>query len=72
METIQVDANNFCAKKLAETEAKIADMRAEVTRMQGNAEKEIAPVLEKKRKYEYLHAKLDAACMSCTSPRPRR
>ena len=28
--------------------------------MQGNAEKEIAPVLENKRKYEYLHAKLDA------------
>mmetsp|Transcript_3252 Transcript_3252/g.3206 ORF Transcript_3252/g.3206 Transcript_3252/m.3206 type:complete len:209 (+) Transcript_3252:560-1186(+) len=58
--TIRVDAENYCNLTMAQTESEVADLKAKVTHLEGNAEKELANVLACRRQYEYLHAKLDA------------
>jgi len=39
--------------------SKVADMNAEVIKLEGNAEAELVKVLASRRQYEYLNAKLD-------------
>ena len=40
--------------------SKVAEMNAEVTRMEGQTEAELAKVLANRRQYEYMNAKLEA------------
>lgn len=40
--------------------SKVAEMNAEVTKLEGQTEAELAKVLENRRKYEYMNAKLEA------------
>jgi len=66
--TIRVDAENFCSKKMAEQKSLVADMNAEVTKLEGNTEKDLAVVLASRRTYEYLNAKLDAIVSMGNNP----
>jgi len=44
--------------------SKVAEMNAEVTKLEGTTEAELVKVLANRRQYEYLNAKLEAiSCM---------
>ena len=59
MNNIKVDAENYCSKTLAEQQSNVADMNAKVTNIDGEVESKLAKVLENRRQYEYLNAKLE-------------
>ena len=60
VKTIEVESRNYCEKTLAEQESKVAEMNAEVTRIEGETENQLQKVLANRRLYEFLNAKLIA------------
>lgn len=58
--TIKVEADNYSQKKIADQMSKVAEMNAEVTKLEGQTEAELAKVLANRRQYELLNAKLEA------------
>lgn len=56
---ITTDALNYSEKRIATQMEQNADMNAEVTKLEGNVEAELAKVLASRRQYEYLNSKLE-------------
>lgn len=66
--TITIEADNYCNKKVAEQQNFVADMNADVTKMEGQTEAELAKVLASRRQFEYLNAKLDSILAMGNNP----
>lgn len=64
-QTVKVEAENYCELKVAEQMKEVAVFNAEVLKVEGKTEQELAKVLQSRRQFEYLNAKLDTvAAMS--------
>lgn len=58
-EMLQIEAKNSCNLKIAQKMLEIADIKAQTTAIVGEGESKIANVMQSRRKYEHLNAKLD-------------
>lgn len=65
---IEVEADNYCEKKMAEQMNIVSEKNAECIRVEGQAEGELSKVLGLRRLYEYLNAKLSVVTALGNNP----
>ena len=58
-ELLEREAEAYQNLRNAEVIAKVAQKNADITQIEGQAEKELQPVLAQRRLFQYLNAKLD-------------